>query len=112
MVCSEDLLMLKEAFLSSSSFQKFILKYKYFDENVDLQLLFGEPDLIDRDTWSFPYPDSDESLRLVHYDNRVFDFSKILNRCMVEHSLPLLDSSLPDSVLPLEEENLDYPKLH
>ncbi|ULT91484.1 hypothetical protein L3Y34_009242 [Caenorhabditis briggsae] len=79
MVCSEDLLMLKEAFLSSSSFQKFILKYKYFDENVDLQLLFGEPDLIDRDTWSFPYPDSDESLRLVHYDNRVFDFSKVKN---------------------------------
>ncbi|PIC28995.1 hypothetical protein B9Z55_020733 [Caenorhabditis nigoni] len=79
MVCSDDLNMMKEAFLSSSNFKKFILKYTYFDENVDLQLLFGEPDIDGRDTWSFPYPGSDESLRLVHYDNRVFDFSRVNN---------------------------------
>ncbi|CAO4380975.1 unnamed protein product [Caenorhabditis nigoni] len=79
MVCSDDLNMMKEAFLSSSNFQKFILKYTYFDENVDLQLLFGEPDIDGRDTWSFRYPGSDESLRLVHYDNRVFDFSRVKN---------------------------------
>lgn len=74
---SEDLFMLKTRFLESENFEKSIIKYEIFKEDIYLPNLFGEPIVVGRDTWSWEFSGSDESLLLMHLDNRTFNFSRV-----------------------------------